>query len=184
MSSPSVSTRAFTIGCVLTLAWLLSGCDDLTPSSEDKRPQVDIGTPGSSVGQIAPDFALFDTLYNPVSLSAELTGVDGIVLYFTMWCPICDSHMSHMRAHVMPDYPDVGFYMIDYVSGTVALSRSAQVSNGYAGVDVLVDDIQHVLNLYNATMGTTVVIDNSGIVRMNEDYKDGTRLADVLSTLP
>lgn len=168
----------------ILLMFVLSACDDLNPSSSDERAKVEAGTIGHSVEQIAPDFALFDTLGNPVSLSAELTGVDGVVLYFTMWCPICDSHMSHMRSNVMPDFPGVKFYFVDYVSGTIALSRSSQLANGYANLDVLVDDSQYVLNLYNGTMGTTVVIDNSSVVRMNEDYKDGSKLYDVLTTLP
>jgi hypothetical protein len=33
-------------------------------------------------------------------------------------------------------------------------------------------------------MGTTVVIDKAGVVRMNEDYKDGLRLQAVLAGLP
>ena len=36
-------------------------------------------------------------------------------------------------------------------------------------------------------MGTTVVIENAGshgIVRMNEDYKDSTRLIETLNALP
>jgi hypothetical protein len=33
-------------------------------------------------------------------------------------------------------------------------------------------------------MGTTVVIDRTGTVRMNEDFKDGTRLQTVLTALP
>lgn len=165
------------------LMFVLSACDDLNPSSTDNRPQVDAGTIGYSIGQNAPDFALFDALENPVSLSAELTNVEGVVLYFTMWCPICDSHMSHMRRHVIPDFPGVQFYIVDYVSGTIALSRSSQLSNGFGGMDVLVDDSQYVLNLYHGTMGTTIVIDTDGVVRMNEDYRDGTALYESLSAL-
>jgi hypothetical protein len=48
---------------------------------------------------------------------------------------------------------------------------------------VLVDNIQEVLTLYQATMGTTVVIDNAGTVRMNEDYKDGVKLNETLASL-
>ena len=169
---------------IVMLMLVLSGCDDLNPSSEDKRVAVESGTIGPEAGQIAPDFSLFDTQGNAVTLSAELVSTDGIVLYFTMWCPICDSHMSHMRSQVIPNFPDVSFFIIDYVSGTIALSRNAQVSNGYSDLTVLVDDIQHVLTLYAATMGTTVVIDSAGIVRMNEDYKDGTKLIQILTTLP
>ena len=168
----------------LLLLLVLSGCDDLDPSSEDRRTPVDSNTIGPSVGQIAPDFSLFDTLNNPVTMSVELASVDGIVLYYTMWCPICDAHMSHMRTQIIPNFPNVRFLIIDYVSGTIELSRAAQLANGYADLTVLVDNTQEVLTLYQATMGTTVVIDNAGTVRMNEDYKDGTRLDAILAALP
>ena len=173
---------------LVILILVLTGCDDLNPSSEDKRPPLDesnIGvTIGPNEGQIAPDFSLFDTLGNTVTMSAELVDTDGIVLYFTMWCPICDSHMSHMRSQIIPNFPNVKFFFVDFVSGTIDASRTEQLNNGYADVTVLVDNTQHVKTLYEATMGTTVVIGSAGIVRMNEDYKDGTKLADTLSSLP
>lgn len=170
---------------VLVLA--ISACDDLYPSGDDKRAPVDSSTIGASVGQMAPDFSLSDTEGNAITMSAELVNTDAIVLYYTMWCPICDSHMSHMRAQVIPNYPNVSFLIIDYVSGTVELSRSAQISNGYTDMRVLVDNIQEVLTLYEGTMGTTVVIENAGshgIVRMNEDYKDSVKLTRTLDALP
>jgi hypothetical protein len=40
------------------------------------------------------------------------------------------------------------------------------------------------LHGYQATMGTTVVIDSTGIIRMNEDYRDGSQLRTVLAGLP
>ena len=44
---------------------------------------------------------------------------------------------------------------------------------------------QAVLDLYQATMGTTVVINSVGnIVEMNEDYKDGVKLTETLQALP
>lgn len=172
---------------LMVLVVALTACDDLYPSGDDKRAPVDTSTVGASVGQIAPDFSLFDTLGNTVTMSAELTGTPGIVLYFTMWCPICDAHMSHLRTQVIPNYPDIKFFIIDYVSGTIELSRKAQEDNGYTDLTVLVDSVQEVLTLYEATMGTTVVIENAGshgIVRMNEDYKDSTRLIETLNALP
>ena len=171
----------------MVLVIALTASDDLHPSGDDKRAPVDTSAVGASVGQIAPDFSLFDTLGNTVTMSAELTGTPGIVLYFTMWCPICDAHMSHLRTQVIPDYPDIKFFIIDYVSGTIELSRKAQEDNGYTDLTVLVDSVQEVLTLYEATMGTTVVIENAGshgIVRMNEDYKDSTRLIETLNALP
>jgi len=172
---------------LIALAFILTACDNLNPSPDDKRPPVDSSTAGFNVGQIAPDFSLFDTESNTVTMSAELVSQDGIVLYFTMWCPICDSHMSHMRAQVIPNYPNVRFLIVDFVSGTIADSRTAQENNGYTDMTVLVDNTQEVLNLYNANMGTTVVIENAGshgIVRMNEDYKDSKKLTATLDALP
>ena len=173
---------------LIILALAVTACDDLYPSGEDKRAPVDSSTVGASVGQIAPNFDLSDTEGNMVTMSTELFNNDAVVLYYTMWCPICDSHMSHMRTHVIPNYPNVSFLIIDYVSGTVTFSRDAQLSNGYADLTVLVNNIpQDVLSLYDATMGTTVVIENAGsdgIVRMNEDYKDSVKLTTTLDALP
>ena len=165
-----------------------AGCgditDDLTPSGEDKRPTVVAGITGHEVGQLSPDFTASDTLGNPVTLLSKLATADAVVLYFTMWCPICDSHMSHIRSNVVPNFPSVAFLMVDYVTGSVSAARSAQISSGYTDFTVLADGDQSILDLYKATMGTTVVIDSTGIVRMNEDYKDGTRLREVLEGLP
>ncbi|MHB8845252.1 MAG: peroxiredoxin family protein [Nitrospirota bacterium] len=177
---------------LLLLVLLIAGCggmtDDLYPSGSDKRPAVQPGTVGPFVSQFAPGFTLPDTLGGTVTLSSAVTatGVQGAVLYFTMWCPICDTHMSHLRSSVIPAFPEIRFYAVDYVSGTAADARSAEVSNGYdgSGFTVLADTQQTVLNLYQATMGTTVVIDRTGVVMMNEDFKDGARLQAVLAALP
>jgi peroxiredoxin len=179
---------------LVVLLFLLTGCsgvtDDLLPSGSDKRPSVQCGITGPGVCQIAPDFTLPDTLGSDVALFSVLSStspsVQGAVIYFTMWCPICDSHMMHMVNYVIPGYPNVRFYAVDYVSGSIADARQAEVTNGYAGsgLTVLADTQQAVLGLYQATMGTTVVIDRTGVIRMNEDYKDGTRLQAALSALP
>ncbi len=176
--------------CWPLLLFALVACgnmmDDLNPSGNDKRPIVQPGTTGPAVGQNAPDFTLSDTLGNSVTLSSVFPTVQGVVIYFTMWCPTCDTDMSHMQGTVIPGFPNVRFYAVDYVSGTVADARNAEISNGYdgSGFTVLADTQQTVLGLYQATMGTTVVIDSTGVVRMNELYKDGSRLQTVLSGLP
>ena len=179
-------------GFLFLLMVLLAGCggmmDDLAPSGSDKRPTVIPGTTGPFVGQNAPDFTLPDTLGTSVTLSSVITttGLQGAVLYFTMWCPICDAHMNNMQSNVLPLYPNVRFFLVDYVSGSVSDAANAQIIYGYAGsgFTVLADTNQTVLNLYQATMGTTVVVDASGVVRMNEDYKDGVRLQNALAGLP
>jgi peroxiredoxin len=179
--------RTALLGALLGLVGCDGMTDDLIPSSDDNRPGVEAGTSGTQVGQISPDFPVevLDTLGQPRGLYDELSKSTGVVLYFTMWCPICDTHMSHMRAKVMPDFPAVQFFLVDFVSGSVEASRDAQESNKYEDIETLVDSNQVLLDLYNASMGTTVVIDSAGnIVRMNEDYKDSVKLTETLQALP
>ena len=182
----------FVFHLLLLLSLGIAGCgdmaDDLDPSGADKRPIVAAGTSGTQVGQIAPDFAIVDSLGNTRTLSSELAAMapgNAVVLYFTMWCPICDSHQSHMLSSVIPAFPGSKYFLVDYVSGSVGGTRQAEVSNGYSGslFTTLADTDISLLNLFNATMSTTVVIDSSGIVRMNEDYKDGSRLMEMLKGL-
>ncbi len=177
---------------LLLLALFVAGCsgiaDDLNPSGSDKRTPVIAGTTGPAVGQKAPDFTISDTLGTNVNLFSELSGttVKGVVLYFTMWCPLCETHMSQMRDSIIPSHPDVIFFAVDYVSGSVADARAAELSSGFStsGFRVLADTHQTVAAAYQGTMGVTVVIDKTGIIRMNEDFKDGTRLNAALASLP
>ncbi len=146
MYSARLIKQAVFSGLLLVAPLILTACDgmvdDLNPSGEDKRPVVVEGSPGTQVKQLTPDFFLDDTLsvnrglYNELDTPASTTGV---VLYFTMWCPICDSHASHMRTFVMPNFPDVQFFLVDYVTGSVANARTAQVDNGYTNIDTLAD---------------------------------------------
>ncbi len=172
--------------CLILLALLwLAGCgDNLLPSGEDRRPIVQQGSTGPNVGQLAPDFISQDTGGNSVTLASALAGRKGVVLYFTMWCPICDSHMSNMRS-IVPAFPGTGFYLVDYVSGSLADAANAASANGYSGAPfiVLADTAQQLLQSYQATMGSTVVIDSAGVIRMNEDYRDGLRLQAILGQL-
>jgi uncharacterized surface protein with fasciclin (FAS1) repeats len=89
-----------------------------------------------------------------------------------------------MRTTYVPKYPNVRFFIVDYVNATVTDARTSQVSNGYGDLTVLADMNQAVLNLYDGTMGTTVVVDRFGVVQMNQDYSDGSKLGQVLESLP
>jgi len=166
---------------------VLCGCgDNLAPSGSDQRPVVQAGSTGPFVGQKAPDFSVSDTNRNTVTLASALDTRKAAVFYFTMWCPICDVHMSSIRSDIAPLFPTVGFFLVDYVSGTVSDASSAASSNGYGGgiFTILADTNHTLLNNFQGTMGTTVVVDNTGIIRMNEDYRDGTRLRATLAGLP
>lgn len=159
--------------------------DDLRPSAADNRQTANADSAGGTEGQKAPDFTVSDTLGRSMNLYAELESSSAVVLYFTMWCPVCSAHSDHMLANTVPLYPNVKFFLVDYVSGTVSASRDAQVSNGYANTAfrVLVDSSGSLLSTFGATMGTTVVISKSGVVTMKEDYKDGAALKNALANL-
>ncbi len=182
-----------TIILIFVFILSLAGCgggidsdvfDDLDASGDDKRPVVEAGSSGTQDGQVSPDFTVQDSLDISRTLSTELASSRAVVLYFTMWCPICDAHMSNMRAHIMPDFPNVRFFFVDYVSGSISVSRSEQLANGYGTSEVLVDVDLELTALYEGTMGTTIVIDSAGVIGMNEDYKDGVKLRAVLDALP
>lgn len=181
-----LSKQLYFCFAVLLLAACGGTSGDLLPSGSDKRPPVESGTSGPAVGQNAPDFTVLDSLGNQVVLS-EITGTArGVVLYFTMWCPTCYEHMSHVRDSVIPLYPGVTFYAVDYVSGTISEARNAQVANGFSGPGfiVLADTAHTIQEKYLGTMARTVVIDRHGIIRMNEDFKTGATLLSCLSALP
>ena len=163
--------------------YILSGCGDIVPSSSDKRAPVECGISGPSVCQLAPDFTVSDSLGNPVTLYSLFPTNKGVVLYFTMWCSTCDSRMMYMRDFVIPQNPDIVFLAVDFVSGSVYATHLA--SSGYegSGFIVLADADKSVLNAYKGAMDMTVVIDNTGVVRMNEYFKTD-KLQSVLAGLP
>jgi len=166
--------------------------DDLVPSDDDRRDPVAAGSVGSLPGQTAADFQVQDSVGDAVQLADYLsdgaTPADAVVLYFTMWCPICLSHSDHMLSTTVPrfrDRGDVVYALVDYVSGSVALSRAAERANGYAGSAflVLADVDQALFDQFDAAMGTVVVIGPDGVIRLNEDYRTGANLAATLDEL-
>jgi len=166
----------------LFAALLLMGCqdmgNDLNPSSEDRSEQA---------VQPAPDFTLEDTRNEFHTLSSEYQepGVEGVVFYFTMWCTTCRSHMLHLCSDVMPSFPNVTFWIVDFVSGSVADARRAPLPYQCEDVTMLADiKGAEALVKYSATMGTTVVVDRNGYIQMREDYKDGRKLRETLEQLP
>lgn len=177
-------------GCLLLLLLLCTACgeiaDDLAPSGNDQRPAVEAGTTGWGVGQNAAPFTLAAIDGTNVDLPSALAGKQGAVLYFTMWCSTCDGHMMDTVAHVMPNFPEVRFFAVDYLAASPALAREAASNAGYlnSGFIILADVDRQLERDAAPTMGMTIVIDSSGIIRMNEDYKDGSRLRAVLSGLP
>ncbi len=175
----------------------LSGClnaieDDLLPSGGDQRTTVTPGSSGDQPGQRAPDFTLTDSVGTAFQLANHLGGgtqpAAVVVLYFTMWCPVCLSHTDHLYNEIVPRFAGRGtvvYGLVDYVSGSVVNARAMEQSNGYAGSDftVLVDAQLDVFNKYHGAMGKVVVIAADGTVMLNEDYRNGTKLVETLEGL-
>lgn len=182
---------------VILVATLLGACgssvtDDLLPSGESHVPPITPGTVGPAPGQIAPDFLLPETDGGSLHLANRLAGgaqpADAVVLYFTMWCPVCLSHSDHLLANIVPRFAGRGtvvYVLVDYVSGTVEPARTMEQANGYAGspLTVAVDGALQVFNAYRGAMGKVVVIGADGVVRLSEDYRNGERLAATLDGL-
>jgi peroxiredoxin len=182
---------------MVTVAVLLAACgssvtDDLLPSSENLVPPVEPGTIGPSPGQLAPDFTLPDTRGGSLNLADRLSGgtqpADAVVLYFTMWCPVCLSHTDHLLSTVVPRFAGRGtvvYALVDYVSGSVEAARTMEQANGYVGSPLLVvvDASLQVFNDYCGAMGKVVVIGADGVVRLSEDYRNGENLAATLDGL-
>ena len=177
----------------LLCLFALTGCgdlqDDLFPSSDDKRENVTPGSTGHLPGQVAADFSVKDSLNNDFVLSENLDGgtnpADLVVLYFTMWCPICLSHTDHLYSEIIPQFRGRGtvvYGLVDYVSGSVSATRSSEIANGYANSDftTLSDVNRKLFDQFEGSMGTVVVIDSDGTILLNEDFRTGTALVDIL----
>jgi peroxiredoxin len=180
--------RAARAAVLVALGAASGGCsgvlDDLAPSGNDERPAVVPGSVGPAVGQTAPDFTLPDSQGRPVSLYATLGSSRAVVLYFTMWCNICFDHMAAMRADVLSQNPDVAFFAVDYVSGTVEGTRASELmyADLVAGFRVLADTADEWERYYRAPMGT-VIVDRNRVVRWNAEYS-AAKVPPLLAGLP
>lgn len=176
------AARAFALAAVCALG--ACGVDrDLWPSGRDRTPPVVAGTLGPAVGQTAPDFSRPDTVGVDHALYATLATAPAVILYFNMWCPICDAHMLDLQRQVVPAFPAVPVWVVDYVLDGVAASRAAQLQSGWgsAPFTFLVDAGGAVEAFYQAPMAL-VVIGADHVVRYNGEY-DWHRLQPVLAAL-
>lgn len=156
---------------LLFLAFSGMHCSNLLPDGTDLRNQ----NPGYilAVGQQAPDFALPVTDGSTLTLASGLAGKNGLVVYFTMWCPVCTSHTDEVVQAIMPAYPNARYVMVDYVSSGIGEAATLKTYGGYdpTGITVVLDKSQSFMNSYGATMAYVVIIDSTGKIRMNEVYK-------------
>jgi len=168
----------FAVSCMCSNPNYLS---NLIPDGVDRRAEGDISI---RIGDTVENLYLYNTDGSTPTSTDILTAKGGLVLYFTMWCSFCDTQINNIEKRIVGKYPDVEIYLVDYVSDTVDETRSNQIMGGYETLNTAFDKNGLLVKLFSATMGTTVVIDRNSVLRMNEDFKDGQRLDDVLSYLP
>ncbi|MDH4200736.1 MAG: redoxin family protein [Spirochaetia bacterium] len=159
---------------------------NLFPDGTDKR-NINSENPtysGLQVGNSVPDLTFFNTDGTTETLSNILRLRKGVVIYFTMWCPLCETHMDYIRFNIKPGYPDIEFYLMDYVSATITGAQDNQTATGYTDFQAALDKNFTLTDLFYGTMGTTIVIDKKSVIKMNEDFKNGQRLSNVLAAIP
>lgn len=165
------------------LFWVLLTCLFLSACQEDLLPSNDPleDTKGLQQGSMVDDFNFTLSDGSTQRLSTELSQYDSVVLYFTMWCPVCDSHMSHIRTDLVSQFTNVKFIFVDYISGSIGYSLDAQQANGYTDFKVIADIDNELENLFNGTMATTIVIDKNFVVQFKGLYKTSEDLTQILN---
>lgn len=158
-------------GAVLCAVLLPAQCSNLLPDGTDMRSKNTSSL--LTVGQAAPAFSLPTSDGGTLTLTSALAGKTGVVLYFTMWCPVCTSHTDELVQAIMPAYPNARYVLVDYVSSSIGEAAMLKNYGGYdsSGIVVALDNTQSFMNSYGATMAYVVIIDSTGKIRMNEVYK-------------
>jgi peroxiredoxin len=155
------------------------GCqEDLAPSN-DQLESTQATREGETLNDIS--FTLSDGSVS--QLSDQLTTHDAVVFYFTMWCPICEGHMSYIRQQLKPNFENVAFIFVDYVSGNVSSTLDSQQSRGYTDFPVISDFDDNLENYFNGTMATTIIVDKNFIVKLNGLFKTGNEIYGALEAL-
>lgn len=147
------------------------GCSNLLPDDTDLRKNNSSAI--LTVGQNAADFSLPLSDGGTLTLASAVSGKNGVVIYFTMWCPVCTSHTDELVQSIMPVYPNSRYVLVDYVSSSTLEAATLKTYGGYdpSGIGVALDRSQTFMNSYGATMAYVVIIDSTGKIRMNEVYK-------------
>jgi thiol-disulfide isomerase/thioredoxin len=160
---------------LISVALLLSACvEDLVPESKDIRSSENLEV------IVSDNFNILSTEEIVVSLEEQLASYDSVVLYFTMWCTTCSSHMDEIN-YKMDAYPNVRFLMVDFISSSISQAQNYQRDNGYKQMTTLVDNNDILQKMYDGKMASTIIINRQQEIIFNEVYK--SRLYEVLDNL-
>ena len=179
----NLKNRTTTLGSAFLRLVVITGILTMLSACQEDLVPDDSALSQDATGMTLDDFTVTLNTDSSLGLTQTLTTHDAVVLYFTMWCPICDSHMTHIRNHLVDSYPNVSFIMVDYVSGSLQDSRASQLASGYSDFDVIADTDDALQDLLQGTMGSIVVIDKNQVVLLNEYFKNDASLVAILDAL-
>ena len=91
--------------------------------------------------------------------------------------------MSYIRQQLKPEFENVAFIFVDYVSGNVSSTLDSQQSRGYTDFLVISDFDDSLEKYFNGTMATTVIVDKNFIVKLNGLFKTGNEISEALKAL-
>lgn len=167
------------LNCLLFSGFLfLAGCqEDLVTESPEAKSL------SGQQGEMVSDFSATLNTGNTLNLSQRLNDHDAVVLYFTMWCVVCDSHTSQLKNAIEPAHGNVDIILVDYISASLSYSRESQQNQGFMSFDVITDLDGNLEQSFSATMGTIVVIDKNFVVRMNQYFSDNQSVFTALDQL-
>ena len=168
--------------CFFFISFCFFSCkgleDDLNPSNEDKRSSSD-----EQVGLLSSNFTVKSEKGEEVELFEVLKQKEAVVLYFTMWCPVCNSHTIDIKNNLKSKYPNVEFYLVDYISGSVSDGLSNISTSGFRNSFTALIDLENTIeNLFDGNMSSTIIIKANKEIGMNEYYKRN-RIEDILQNL-
>lgn len=165
---------------LLSLTAITACMEDLTPSNDP----IQNGQSGKALqGSVIDDISLLDNEMKSWQLSQALAEYDAVVFYFTMWCPVCDSHMQHINRQLAKDYPNVAFIFVDYVSTSIAMSRQTQLASGYSASLVIADVDKQLQERLAGSMSSLAIIDKNFVVQYNQVFQSDTDIRSVLDSL-
>ncbi len=157
----NVSKKALIFLIAVLGLLVVQACAPSSQAIQGNQQEVSIGT---NVGEIAPDFTLFDLDGNELSLS-DFRGKVVFINFWATWCPPCRAEMPEIES-IYQDYKDKDVVVIGVdILETEELVREFVQRGGYNWIFVI-DLTGEVAANYNIqAIPTSFFIDREGVIR-------------------
>jgi peroxiredoxin len=146
---------------VIAFASIMAGC---SPKSAPTPPSNPALAQGARVGDLAPNFQLYNLEEEAVSLS-DLRGKPVILHFWATWCHPCVSEMPFIQ-RVYEEYSAEGLVLLAINIGGTSSQVKEFLQGHNLSLPVLLDTKQDVARRYNIQyIPTTFFIDKDGIIQ-------------------